>query len=205
MIWEDQGETISGTAKWTKMAEPLLRPPPAKFLNSAAMLTISSCLDLFKVSTPINIDRFKTLLTLGEHPNPSFVWSVCQGLCEGFWPWADTHLGKYLTPWEVPSPMPSSQAELDFLQGQILKEESIGRYSSNFGPNLLPGMYSMLIHAVLKEGGKFRLVTNHSASEYSLNSMIAKEDIAGVTLDSVQDLGELLKTMHMDAYNLSEG
>jgi hypothetical protein len=53
-------------------------------------------------------------------------------------------------------------------------------------------MYSMPIHAVPKEGGKFRLVTNHSAGEYSLNSMIAKEDIAGVTLDNVQDLGDAI-------------
>jgi hypothetical protein len=85
MVWGDRGEMISGTAKWTETAEPLPRPLPAEFLNSAAMLTISSHPDLFKVSTPINIDRFETLLTLGEHPNPSFVRSVCQGLREGFW------------------------------------------------------------------------------------------------------------------------
>jgi hypothetical protein len=65
-----------------------------------------------------------------------------------------------------------------------LKEESVGRYSLNFSPDLLPGMYSMPIHAVPK-GGKFHLVINHSAGEFSLNSMITKEDIAGVTLDNV--------------------
>lgn len=53
-------------------------------------------------------------------------------------------------------------------------------------------MYSMPIHAVPKEGGKFRLITNHSMGEFSLNSMIAKEDIAGVTLDNVQDLGDAI-------------
>jgi hypothetical protein len=51
----------------------------------------------------------------------------------------------------------------------------------------------MPIHAVPKEGGKFRLVMNHSAGEFSLNSMIAKEDIAGVTLDNVQDLGDAIR------------
>jgi hypothetical protein len=83
--------------------------------------------------------------------------------------------------------------ELDFLQGQILKEESVGRYSSDFGPDLLPGMYSMPIHAVPKEGGKFRLITNHSTSNYSLNSMIAKEDTARLTLDNVQHLREVIR------------
>jgi hypothetical protein len=175
------------------MAEPLPRPPPSEFLNSAAMVTISSHPDLFWVSTPINIDRFKTLLTIANHPNPSFVQSVCQGLHEEFWPWADTHHGKHLTTWEIPSPTPSSQVELDFLQGQILKEESVGRYSSDFGPDLLPGMYSMPIHAVPKEGGKFRLITNHSTSNYSLNSMIAKEDTARLTLDNVQHLREVIR------------
>jgi hypothetical protein len=53
-------------------------------------------------------------------------------------------------------------------------------------------MYSMPIHAVLKDEGKFRLVTNHSAGNFSLNSMITKEDIAGVTLDNVQHLGNTL-------------
>jgi hypothetical protein len=199
MVWGDQGETSSGTARWTEMAEPLPRLPPSEFLNSAAMATISSCPDLFRVSTPINIDHFETLLTIANHPNPSFVRSVCQGLHEGFWPWADTHHGEYLTTWEIPSPTPSSQAELEFLQGQILEEELVGRYSFNFGPDLLLGMCGMPIHAVPKEGGKFRLVTNHSTSDYSLNSMIAKEDIAGVTLDNVQDLGEVIRE-HCQSY-----
>jgi hypothetical protein len=54
-------------------------------------------------------------------------------------------------------------------------------------------MYSMPIHAVPKERGKFRLVTNHSAGDFSLNSMIAKEDIAEVTLDNVQDLEDTIR------------
>lgn len=54
-------------------------------------------------------------------------------------------------------------------------------------------MYTMPIHAVPKEGGKYRLVTNHSAGSFSLNSMIAKADIAGVTLDNVQHLGNALR------------
>lgn len=193
MIWGEEVRAISGTALWTETAEPLPRPPPSEFDNVAAMSTIANYPHLFRVSTPINVDHFETLLSLSGHPNLPFVRSVCQGLREGFWPWADTQIGTYPTTWDIPSPIPSSEAERAFLQSQIVKEESVGRYSPNFGPDLLPGMYSMPIHAVPKEGGKFRLVTNHSASDFSLNSMIAKEDIAGVTLDNVQDLGDAIR------------
>ncbi|KAG2743559.1 hypothetical protein P692DRAFT_20747603 [Suillus brevipes Sb2] len=193
MVWGDEAKTLSGTALWTESAEPLPRPPPREFQNDAALNTISLHPHLFWVSTPIDVDRFESLLTLAHHPNPSFVHSVCLGLREGFWPWADTQVGVYPTTWEVPTPTPSAQLEREFIRAQISKEEAVGRYSSSFGPDLLPGMYSMPIHAVPKEGGKHRLVTNHSAGEFSLNSMIAKEDIAGVTLDNVQDLGDAIR------------
>jgi hypothetical protein len=78
------------------------------------------------------------------------------------------------------------------LKEQIGKEVSVGRYSCDFGPDLLLGIYSMPIHAIPKEGGKYCLITNHSTGEFSLNSMISKEDIAGVTLDNVQDLGNTI-------------
>ena len=52
----------------------------------------------------------------------------------------------------------------------------------------------MPIHAVPKPGSdKLRLVTNHSASDFALNNMISKDDIAGVTLDNVQDLANALR------------
>ena len=54
-------------------------------------------------------------------------------------------------------------------------------------------MYSMPIHAVSKPGTlKFCLVTDHSAGQFALNNMISCEDIAGVTLNNVQDLGNAL-------------
>ena len=69
----------------------------------------------------------------------------------------------------------------------------LGRYSEPFGPDLLPEIYSMPIHAVFKPGSsKFHLVTDHSAGQFALNNMILCEDIAGVTLDNVQDLGNAL-------------
>ena len=54
-------------------------------------------------------------------------------------------------------------------------------------------MYSMPIHAVPKPGtSKFHLVTDHSAGQFALNNMISHEDIAGVILNNVQDLGNAL-------------
>jgi hypothetical protein len=52
--------------------------------------TIAKHPDLFKVVTPINVEVFAHLL--GDHPNQPFVRSVCDGLRNGFWPWADTLL-----------------------------------------------------------------------------------------------------------------
>jgi hypothetical protein len=66
-----------------------------------------------------------------------------------------------------------------------------GRLKLNIilSPDLLPGMYSMPIHAVPKLGtNKHQLVTDHSARKYALNAMIAHDDIAGVMLDNMHDL-----------------
>ena len=78
-----------------------------------------------------------------------------------------------------------------FLQSQINKEVLAGCYSTPFGPELLPGMYSMLIHAIPKLGlKKIWLITDHSAGQFALNN-----NIAGVTLDNVLDLGNVLQVM----------
>jgi hypothetical protein len=54
-------------------------------------------------------------------------------------------------------------------------------------------MYSTPIHAVPKpRSDKLRLINNHSASEFCLNSMIVQEDIAGSRLDTVSDLVKVL-------------
>ena len=56
-------------------------------------------------------------------------------------------------------------------------------------------MYSTPIHAVPKpRSEKLRLVNDHSAGAFSLNSMIAREDVAGAKMDTISDLiGALLK------------
>ncbi|KAF8547082.1 hypothetical protein OG21DRAFT_1399916, partial [Imleria badia] len=170
---------------------PLPSPSEGKFHNAEALSTIQSHPELFVVSTPINVNRFEALLS--SHPNQPFVQSVCWGLHGGFWPYADTHYGEWPLTWDNSQCPVCSEDEANFLQAQVQKEVDVGRYSLAFGPNLLPGMYSMPIHAVPKPGSaKFRLVTDHSAGQFTLNQMISKNDIAGVTLDNVQDLGNTL-------------
>ncbi|KAH7903103.1 hypothetical protein BJ138DRAFT_1138793 [Hygrophoropsis aurantiaca] len=167
------------------------RPPMSEFQNIEALKTIQENPHLFHVSTPIHVDRFESLLA--SHPNQPFVKSVCVGLREGFWPFANTHYGEYPLTLDKSHRPPKTINERNFLHDQIQKEVEKNRYSPAFGPNL-PGMYSMPIHAVPKPGtDKHRLVTDHSAGNFSLNSMIDRDDIAGVTLDNIQDLGNALR------------
>ena len=191
-VWQPSLSAYSRMALWSENAPPMPRPPDSEFNNRSALDTIHSNPSLFRVSTPIKVDVFESLLS--DHPNPAFVHSVCVGLREGFWPFADTHPNVWPEIFDVSDRPPKTNAERQFLQSQIDKEVSVGRYSQPFGPDLLPGMYSMPIHAVPKPGtNKHRLVTDHSAGKYALNSMISREDIAGVTLDNVQDLANGLR------------
>ncbi|KIK90713.1 hypothetical protein PAXRUDRAFT_48304, partial [Paxillus rubicundulus Ve08.2h10] len=166
--------------------------PTKEFLNVDALNTIHTHPHLFVVSTPIDVDRFQSLLS--GHPNQPFVQSVCHGLHEGFWPFADTHPGEWPIMWDNSHRPAKSDVEAAFISAQIDKELSVGRYSPSFGSDLLPGMHSMPMHAIPKPGtNKHRLVTDHSAGQYALNWMISREDIAGVTLDNVQDLSNALR------------
>ena len=119
--------------------------------------------------------------------------SILRGFRDGFWPWADTHIGEYPDTLDESIEDPTNQKELDFICEQRDKEIDLGRFSHSFGTDLLPGMYSMPIHAVPKpHSTDLRLVTNHSAGIHSLNSMIKREDIAGFPLDGMTHLGESL-------------
>lgn len=200
MVWKPEASVRSRTVSWTEFADPLPQPPALEFHNKEALATICSHPELFEVSTPVNVDRFEALLS--SHPNRPFVQSVCKGLREGFWPFADTHYGSWPLTWDNSQRPIRSAAEHDFLLLQINKELQAGRFSPAFGENLLPGMYSMPIHAVPKPGtDKHRLVTDHSAGQFALNNMISREDIAGVTLDNVIDLGNALRFIRHSSEN----
>ena len=114
---------------------------------------------------------------------------------EGFWPWANTQKDDYPDTWDYSDHPPKSEREAEFLRDQHDIEIAAGRYSESFGVDLLPGMYSTPVHAIPKpRSEKLRLVNDHSAGEFSLNSMIAREDIIGAKMDSISDLiGSLLR------------
>jgi hypothetical protein len=182
---------FSPTARYTLSDPPLPRPPPAEFENIAAMATIRDHPHLFAATSPINVDAFERLLS--SHPNRSFVDSVCVALREGFWPWAHTQKETYPDTWDYSSRPPKNEAEAEFLREQKDIEVRAGRYSASFGKDLLPGMYSTPIHAIPKPRSvKLRLINDHSAGTFSLNSMIDRDDVAGSRLDTVSDLVKAL-------------
>jgi hypothetical protein len=190
-IYRNDDMMSRSCAEWTEVARPFASVPAAEFDNIHATCTIDRHPGLFTVNTPINVDEFESLLT--RHPNPLFVNSILKGLREGFWPWADTHIGDYPHTLDESLADPKDEKQINFIRMQRDKEIEAGRFSHSFGEDLLPGMYSMPIHAVPKpHSTDLRLVTNHSTGKYSLNSMINREDIAGYPLDNMTHLGEML-------------
>ncbi|EJD39640.1 hypothetical protein AURDEDRAFT_70991, partial [Auricularia subglabra TFB-10046 SS5] len=168
----------------TFSAYPLPRPPQSEFENIAAVNTIDSHPELFKIVTPINPARLADLLR--DHPNRPFTASVITGLTEGFWPFANTRpSGAPLTA-DYTDHKPWPADKLRFYEETRDEEIAEGRWSHDFGPALLPGMYSSPIFAVPKpQSDKFRMVTDHSAGEYSLNSFIDRSSVP-TKLDTVR-------------------
>jgi len=150
---------------------------------------------LFKIITPINVDRFEELLS--DHPNPLFVHSVCDGLREGFWPWADTLKDGYPSSYDGSRSTPDDIEKSNFIREQCKTEIQKGRFSESFGSELLPGMYCMPVHCVPKPGSTdLRMVTDHSAGQFSLNSMIDHNLVTGYPLDNLTHMGEMLLSYH---------
>ena len=105
-------------------------------------------LDLFKIVTPIHIHTFESYLE--THPNPLFVQSVCQGLREGFWPWASTNRADYPLINNESRPTPHDIKKAEFICLQMTTELTKNRFSPFFGNELKPGMYCMPIYAIPK-------------------------------------------------------
>ncbi|KAF8802660.1 hypothetical protein BYT27DRAFT_7029613, partial [Phlegmacium glaucopus] len=62
--------------------------PRNELINATSWNTINAYPHLFRITTPIHVDHFQSLLS--THPNQPLVESVCRGLRVGFWPWAVT-------------------------------------------------------------------------------------------------------------------
>ncbi len=128
---------------------------------------------------------------LETHPNQEFIASVITVLREGFWPWAETQPegGEFPGTWDNVRMSLRSMMEQKFISGYRDEEIAAGHFSELFRPDLLPGMYSMPVHAVPKPcSDDFRMVSNMSAGLYAPNRMIRHSDIAGSRLDSLHTL-----------------
>jgi hypothetical protein len=167
------------------------RPPELEVSNPIYLKTITDNPALFQVSTPIKVDVFESLLK--DHPNLAFVKSVCEGLREGFWPWADTLGGGFPITHDETRPTSLNSEHATFIRDQCLKERLKGRFSEPFGTDLLPGMYSMPVHAEPKpHSSDLRLINDHSAGPFSLNNMIDHTQVTGFPLDNMRHVGEML-------------
>ncbi|EJD38484.1 hypothetical protein AURDEDRAFT_72073, partial [Auricularia subglabra TFB-10046 SS5] len=180
MLWErpdNDACLVAPSIESTFSAYPLPRPPPSEYRNGDALTTIESRPDLFKIVTPLNAARLKSLLR--DHPNRPFVESVIVGLTEGFWPLADTFRDDAPSCVDLSDPKPWPQDRLRFFEETRDEEIADGRWSDDFGPSLLPGMTSSPVFAVPKpHTDKFRLVVDHSAGDPSLNSFIDRSSVS---------------------------
>ncbi|TFY74939.1 hypothetical protein EWM64_g9073, partial [Hericium alpestre] len=189
----DDSYTYTLAADWSLSAPPLPSPPENEQNNVLLHHTISQHPDLFKNPCIINCDQYENFLA--NHPNVPFVESVCSGLREGFWPSAITDRPGYPSTWDNSHRELSSDAHRAFVEEQCQKEIDLGHFSQAWvADELYPGMYSMPIGVVPKPNSdKLRLITDHSAGKFSLNSMIPKPDFhEKVQLDNIQDLGRIL-------------
>ena len=191
-LWTNDLTSFSPTtAEWFETALPLPSPPLHELQNPIVQDTLHKYPHLFKISTPIKVDVFEGLLQ--SHPNRPFVKSVCQGLRDGFWPWADTHQGVYPNTHKEDRGTAQDPEKANFLRATRDAEIAKGRWSAAFGADLLPGMYSSPIHAVPKpHSTDLRLVTDLSAGSFSVNSMMDHEKVKGFPLDNLKHIGEVL-------------
>jgi hypothetical protein len=190
LIWGATVDAISPAARYSILTDPLPRPPLSELKNIAANKTIRDHPELFKITCNINVNHFAKLLE--DHPNQPFVQSVMVGLREGFWPWAEAQDGYPVTHNEPQHP-PRNDRHREFLLTQREKEMKAERFSQPFN-TLLPGMNVVPVHVVPKPNDKLRLVVDHSAGPFSLNSMIERQSIAGVRLDGIKTLGDSIRS-----------
>ena len=193
MLWDVGTAPVTLSATRSETLRPLPRPPESELTNVHACQTIHEHPHLFKVVTPIDVDRFDA--ALASHPNWPLVESVVTGLREGFWPFADFAGLDVPDTWEEVHGGLTAEAA-SFVTSYAQEEEEADRYSSPFS-SLLPGMICMPLYAVPKpHSDKLRLVNDHSAGPHALNSGIRKCDV-GMRQDNVQDLGtNLLHLRH---------
>ena len=189
--WEGDADGVSRLASISETLPPLPQVPDEELENNVVTTTIQNNEHLFDIVTPINIDRFASLLS--NHPNQPYVHSVLKGLRDGFWPWADTRHEVYPLTQDYYKCRHFDDNASQFLLDQRDEEIRLGRFSESFGTDLLPGMYAMSIHVIPKpHTTNLRLISNLSAGDYAPNTMIDKANVANLPLDTITELGSAL-------------
>ena len=189
--WEGDVVGVSRLASLSETLLPLPDVPDDELMNTAVTQTINNYPNLFAIVTPINIRRLQSLLI--NHPNRPFISSILSGLQDGFWPWADTQHRTYPTTMDYYKPREFEVPIQQFLHNQRDEEIRLGRFSKSFGTDLLPGMYAMPIHVIPKPHTiNFRLISNLSAGDYAPNTMINKNKVTNLPLNTITDLGAAL-------------
>ncbi|KAI0352123.1 hypothetical protein OH77DRAFT_1409764, partial [Trametes cingulata] len=192
MLWGQHATPRKRFADVSLTHAPLPEVPKEVREDPAVNRTLRDHAHLFKIVTPINVGRFEELLA--DHPNQDFAKSVVRGLREGFWPFAEPKPDEFPDTWDERRDPPTEDVARRFLRDQRDEEIALERYSPAFGPDLLPGMYNMPVHAVPKpNSAKLRLVNDQSAGAFSLNAMIRPEAIKGAVLDGIPCLGDILR------------
>jgi hypothetical protein len=190
-VWSEERISLLTSAMATIYAPPCPEFPSNELSNLSALSTIRENPNLFRVVSPINLTVFERLLSM--HPNTLFVRSVCNSLKQGFWPWANTLDMSRPDTYDNSCRPIKTEEHAAFVRSQRDVEITLGQFSESFGTDLLPGMYSMPIGVVPKpHSDKLRMVFDHSAEPYSLNSLIPKEE-RSVHLDNLADLGRILR------------
>jgi hypothetical protein len=91
---------------------------------------------------------------------------------------------------------PLDETKNNFIQTYITEEVAAHRYSSSFGSNLLPGVYSSPLGVIPKpHSEKLQLINDHSAGPFSLNSMIPQEE-GYIILDGMHPFGQYILELH---------
>ena len=80
-LWSHRAPSRTPSATLTETAPPLVSVPTSELNSIAANVTINAHPKLFKIVTPINVDKFESLLV--QHPNCPLVNSICHSLREG--------------------------------------------------------------------------------------------------------------------------
>jgi len=141
--------------------------------------------------TPISFDCFELLLN--SHPKQTLIKSICKGPHEGFWPF--TKIDQLAPETLDNSHRVINDENLEFALWQSDDEISAEQFSPTFGPDLLAGMYSMLIGVIPKSHSTdFHLVTDHSAGEFILNNYIMKAG-SSIHLESLHNFGTAVRSV----------